>query len=115
MTEPHTLLHKAEANEGQEASVVTDYILKVLELEACADTMLGDEKLRGISGGQKKRVTTGDIKGKIKSSIGHTKMSPIVLSQLRTSQRHSNRSMWEGDQEMKMQHHITKEKATKLL
>ncbi|TVU34551.1 hypothetical protein EJB05_16387, partial [Eragrostis curvula] len=43
----------------QEANVVTDYILKILGLEICADTMVGDELLRGISGGQRKRVTTG--------------------------------------------------------
>lgn len=33
--------------------------VQVLGLEVCADTMVGDEMLRGISGGQKKRVTTG--------------------------------------------------------
>lgn len=33
--------------------------LKILGLEFCADTMVGDEMIRGISGGQKKRVTTG--------------------------------------------------------
>ncbi|WOL15051.1 hypothetical protein Cni_G23832 [Canna indica] len=52
---------KAAAMEGQEASVTTDYILKILGLEVCADTMVGDEMLRGISGGQKKRVTTGEM------------------------------------------------------
>ncbi|KAL1156684.1 hypothetical protein V6Z11_A08G107000 [Gossypium hirsutum] len=52
---------KAAALEGQEASVVTDYILKILGLEVCADTMVGDEMIRGISGGQKKRVTTGEM------------------------------------------------------
>ncbi|XP_061973701.1 pleiotropic drug resistance protein 1-like [Populus nigra] len=52
---------KAAATEGQEDSVVIDYILKVLGLEACADTLVGDEMLRGISGGQKKRVTTGEM------------------------------------------------------
>ncbi|PWZ03903.1 ABC transporter G family member 39 [Zea mays] len=49
---------KAISVEGQE-SVVTDYILKILGLEICADTMVGDSMIRGISGGQKKHVTTG--------------------------------------------------------
>ncbi|GER48392.1 pleiotropic drug resistance protein, partial [Striga asiatica] len=52
---------KAVATEGQEASVITDYIIKVLGLEVCADTMVGDELVRGISGGQRKRVTTGEM------------------------------------------------------
>ncbi|WMV56739.1 hypothetical protein MTR67_050124 [Solanum verrucosum] len=52
---------KAAATEGQEANVVTDYVLKILGLDICADTMVGDEMVRGISGGQKKRVTTGEM------------------------------------------------------
>ncbi|KAA8521480.1 hypothetical protein F0562_012153 [Nyssa sinensis] len=52
---------KAASLEGQEASVVTDYVLKILGLEVCADTIVGDEMLRGISGGQKKRLTTGEM------------------------------------------------------
>ncbi|GFP99542.1 pleiotropic drug resistance protein 1 [Phtheirospermum japonicum] len=52
---------KASATEGDEASVVTNYVLKVLGLEVCADTLVGDEMIRGISGGQKKRVTTGEM------------------------------------------------------
>ncbi|KAJ6434978.1 hypothetical protein OIU84_000261 [Salix udensis] len=52
---------KAAALEGQETNVTTDYILKILGLEICADTMVGDEMIRGISGGQKKRVTTGEM------------------------------------------------------
>ncbi|KAI8558580.1 hypothetical protein RHMOL_Rhmol04G0105600 [Rhododendron molle] len=52
---------KAALLEGQEASVVTDYVLKILDLEICADTLVGDEMWRGISGGQKKRLTTGEM------------------------------------------------------
>ncbi|KAK5830953.1 hypothetical protein PVK06_014748 [Gossypium arboreum] len=52
---------KAVATEGLEASVITDYILKILGLDVCADTMVGNEMLRGISGGQRKRVTTGEM------------------------------------------------------
>ncbi|XP_050231953.1 pleiotropic drug resistance protein 1-like isoform X2 [Mercurialis annua] len=52
---------KAAATEGQETSVVTDYALKILGLEVCADTLVGNEMIRGISGGQKKRVTTGEM------------------------------------------------------
>ncbi|XP_058112235.1 pleiotropic drug resistance protein 1-like isoform X2 [Magnolia sinica] len=52
---------KAAALPGKEASVVTDYILKILGLEICADILVGDEMLRGISGGQRKRVTTGEM------------------------------------------------------
>ncbi|OIT36974.1 pleiotropic drug resistance protein 1 [Nicotiana attenuata] len=52
---------KVAATERQEANVVTDYVLKLLGLDICADTMVGDEMIRGISGGQKKRVTTGEM------------------------------------------------------
>ncbi|KAK4784725.1 hypothetical protein SAY86_019093 [Trapa natans] len=52
---------KATAQAGQETSLVTDYILKILGLDICADTMVGNEMRRGISGGQKKRVTTGEM------------------------------------------------------
>jgi hypothetical protein len=34
---------------------------QVLGLEICADTVVGNAMLRGISGGQRKRVTTGKI------------------------------------------------------
>ncbi|KAK1393969.1 hypothetical protein POM88_013025 [Heracleum sosnowskyi] len=57
------LFMKAAAIEGQEASVVADYVLKLLGLEICADTMVGSDMMRGVSGGQKKRVTTGEMKG----------------------------------------------------
>uniref|UniRef100_A0A5B7A802 Putative pleiotropic drug resistance protein 2-like n=1 Tax=Davidia involucrata TaxID=16924 RepID=A0A5B7A802_DAVIN len=52
---------KATAVAGQETSLVTDYVLKILGLDICADIMVGDDMRRGISGGQKKRLTTGEM------------------------------------------------------
>ncbi|XP_065869416.1 pleiotropic drug resistance protein 1-like [Euphorbia lathyris] len=52
---------KAAATEGQETNVITDYILKILGLDVCADTLVGNQMIRGISGGQRKRVTTGEM------------------------------------------------------
>lgn len=40
--------------------IATEIVLKLLGLEVCADTIVGDQLLRGISGGQKKRVTSGN-------------------------------------------------------
>jgi len=40
---------------------MTDYVLKVLGLDVCSDTVVGNDMLRGVSGGQKRRVTTGDL------------------------------------------------------
>ncbi|KAI3945284.1 hypothetical protein MKX01_035045 [Papaver californicum] len=55
------LFMKATAVEGAESSLITDYTLKLLGLEGCRDIIVGDEMIRGISGGQKKRVTTGEM------------------------------------------------------
>ncbi|PHT32486.1 Pleiotropic drug resistance protein 1 [Capsicum baccatum] len=52
---------KAAATEGQETNIIIDYVLKLLGLEICADAMVGDEMIRGVSGGQNKRVTTGEM------------------------------------------------------
>ncbi|RDX94397.1 Pleiotropic drug resistance protein 1 [Mucuna pruriens] len=52
---------KAIASEGQKANLITDYVLRILGLEVCADTVVGNAMLRGISGGQRKRVTTGEM------------------------------------------------------
>ncbi|KAL2320057.1 hypothetical protein Fmac_029026 [Flemingia macrophylla] len=52
---------EATATGGQEASLVTKYVLKILGLDTCADTIIGDKMLRGISGGQRKPVTTGEM------------------------------------------------------
>ncbi|XP_015572858.1 ABC transporter G family member 29 [Ricinus communis] len=55
------LFMKATAIEEAKTSLITDYILKLLGLDICKDTLVGDEMQRGISGGQKKRVTTGEM------------------------------------------------------
>lgn len=52
---------KALALDGQNTDLVVDFILKILGLDICADTLVGDEMLKGISGGQKKRLTTGEL------------------------------------------------------
>ncbi|XP_050220397.1 pleiotropic drug resistance protein 3-like isoform X1 [Mercurialis annua] len=52
---------KAVSIEGLKSNLQTDYILKILGLDFCADTMVGDAMRRGISGGQKKRLTTGEM------------------------------------------------------
>uniref|UniRef100_A0A7N0SXU5 Uncharacterized protein n=1 Tax=Kalanchoe fedtschenkoi TaxID=63787 RepID=A0A7N0SXU5_KALFE len=52
---------KAATIGGEAHSISTEYVLKVLGLDVCADTFVGDEMLRGVSGGQKKRVTSGEM------------------------------------------------------
>ncbi|XP_057840625.2 ABC transporter G family member 36 [Cryptomeria japonica] len=55
------LFMKATSVEDVESSLQTDYALKILGLDICADTIAGDEMIRGISGGQKRRLTTGQV------------------------------------------------------
>ncbi|TVU00018.1 hypothetical protein EJB05_54596, partial [Eragrostis curvula] len=50
---------KAISMEGLDRSMQTDYIMKIMGLDICADIMVGDAMRRGISGGEKKRLTTG--------------------------------------------------------
>ncbi|GMF20239.1 unnamed protein product [Phytophthora lilii] len=38
-----------------------DIVIKQLGLEDCQNTVVGDEMLRGVSGGERKRVTTGEM------------------------------------------------------
>ncbi|KAE8712214.1 vacuolar cation/proton exchanger 3-like [Hibiscus syriacus] len=48
---------KASSVGGKKHGISTDYVLKVLGLDECSDTVVGNEMLRGVSGGQRKRVT----------------------------------------------------------
>ncbi|TKY64446.1 ABC transporter G family member 40 [Spatholobus suberectus] len=63
------LFMKATAMEGTESSLITDYTLKILGLDICKDTIVGDEMHRGVSGGQKKRVTTDYDNPRIKCLV----------------------------------------------
>ncbi|KAJ0110603.1 hypothetical protein Patl1_00802 [Pistacia atlantica] len=45
---------------GLKRTLQTDYIIKILGLDICANTVVGDAMNRGISGGQKKRLTIGE-------------------------------------------------------
>ncbi|KAK8914331.1 Pleiotropic drug resistance protein 3 [Platanthera zijinensis] len=52
---------KAISVKGLQENLQTDYILKLLGLETCSGSMVGDAIRRGISGGQKRRVTIGEM------------------------------------------------------
>jgi len=45
----------------QEIRNKSDRLLEILGLDHVADTVVGDENLRGVSGGQKRRVTVGEM------------------------------------------------------
>ncbi|WOL19176.1 ABC transporter G family member 45 [Canna indica] len=46
---------------GEGRNSIANYVIKLLGLDECADITVGDEMRRGISGGQKKRVTIGEL------------------------------------------------------
>ncbi|CAN1252468.1 ABC transporter G family member 31, partial [Linum perenne] len=52
---------KASVVGDKQQNISTDYVLKVLGLDICSDTKVGSHMLRGVSGGQRKRVTTGEM------------------------------------------------------
>ncbi|KAL7691044.1 putative pleiotropic drug resistance protein PDR/CDR [Plasmopara halstedii] len=43
------------------AALRTELFLQILGMEECADTVVGDALLRGVSGGERKRVTIGEV------------------------------------------------------
>ncbi|KAK4372800.1 hypothetical protein RND71_008184 [Anisodus tanguticus] len=63
----------AAATEGQEANVVTDYVLKILGLDICADTMVGDEMIRGLDSS-----TTFSIVNSLRQSVQLLKGTVVI-------------------------------------
>jgi len=56
-----------------------DQTLKVLGLKKCENTVVGNALLRGISGGEKKRLTTAEMMGAFKICLYLTSSGPIFL------------------------------------
>lgn len=66
LTVRETLRFAAECTRSEKATSVeiedvVNEVLEILDLSHVADTVVGDENLRGISGGQKRRVTVGEM------------------------------------------------------
>lgn len=47
---------RSESTTAEEGAARAELLIEQLELEACADTCIGTDTRRGISGGQKRRV-----------------------------------------------------------
>nr|BAD29210.1 putative PDR-type ABC transporter 9 [Oryza sativa Japonica Group] len=54
-------LLRREKEENIKPDPEIDLYLKILGLDICADTIVGNNMVRGISGGQKKRLTTAEM------------------------------------------------------
>ncbi|KAB1202044.1 Pleiotropic drug resistance protein 3 [Morella rubra] len=52
---------KAIAAKGLESNLRTDHVLKIFGLDFCSETQVGDAMRRGLSGGEKRRLTAGEI------------------------------------------------------
>ena len=50
---------KGCAAENREEHLMTAFMLRQLDLEPCEDTLVGNDWFRGVSGGQRKRVSAG--------------------------------------------------------
>lgn len=60
---------KLPSRRNEQIAATVKNLLEVLDLDGVADTVVGDENLRGISGGQKRRVTVGEMMTDRKTSF----------------------------------------------
>ena len=74
------LLLQASVREGKRESITTDLILKLLALDVCSETPIGNQMIRGVSGGQRKRVTTGEMMVGPKSVLLMDEVSDVAFS-----------------------------------
>jgi hypothetical protein len=52
---------QAEAQVGGRHSIRTELMLRLLGLDIVADSLVGGDMIKGISGGQMKRLTTAEM------------------------------------------------------
>lgn len=62
--------------------------MKVLGLDICADTVVGSDMNRGVSGGQRKRVTTGIPAHTLSCSYTCFTFYILILGHLEDSSKH---------------------------
>ncbi|KAG1708964.1 hypothetical protein DVH05_022596 [Phytophthora capsici] len=61
LTVKETLEFSHACNGTERSEIHPDTLIRQLGLENCQDTVVGDAMLRGVSGGERKRVTTGEM------------------------------------------------------
>ncbi|OMO90458.1 ABC transporter-like protein [Corchorus olitorius] len=79
---------KASSVGGTKHKINTDYVLKVLGLDVCSDTMVGNDMLRGVSGGQRKRVTTEMANAFTNSRFGRSLESTLSVPYEKSQSHH---------------------------
>lgn len=56
-----TPANRALAQKADQTHVIVDLTMKALQIDHVADTFVGNEEVRGVSGGQRRRVTVGEM------------------------------------------------------